>query len=325
MSTTFTDDRADILARVNLEDLFTDLGYAQGRNKLWPCPSPNHAQSGQTPPVKISHTQNHDLWFCHACGAGGSAIDLLTLSIGYTNADAFNDLRDLTGITNHTPTPRIERPPPPPPPPLNPDAGKLSGDKADAVLDTYLEGRQWTREAADVFGLTAVHNPQQGDAVRHPYRSDGETLWYQDRGTAGPKWVNPSGHDRTPHAIDLATTLAWALDPDLPGLLLVEGPADVIAMWHISPGAAVIGIPGTEGTDRWAPMLAGLDVLILTDPDDAGDKAADTLAEQIHAVDGRSARLRPPADINDWRRSVGDQAAADGIQRLADAAEWWTP
>jgi DNA primase len=325
LTSALTDDRDEILARVDLENLFQAMGYPQGRNKLWTCPSPTHAQSGATPPVKISHEKDRDVWYCHGCGAGGSAIDLLTTATGCGVAEAFVDLRDLSGMADHTPPPRIVRPTPPPPPPLDPDRGRLTGDEAAQVLDAYLERRQWTREAANVFGLYAVHNPQQGDAVRHPYRSDGTTLWYQDRGTAGPKWANPVGIDRTLYATDLADAIAWALDPNEPGIIVVEGPADVIAMWHVAPGAAVVGIPGTEGTHRWAQRLAGLDVLIMTDPDDAGDKAAANMATQIHNGGGRSARIRPPADVDDWRRSDGDGAVAEGIQALADAAEWWNP
>jgi hypothetical protein len=317
----FTDDRDDVLGRLDLAQLFEDLGLHRGKNKQYPCPNPSHHQTGQTPPVSIGHDGGRDVWYCFPCEIGGSAVDLLTVARGVSVADAFDTLRQLVGL------PKVTRtgPPPAPRPPvrLHPDDGRMTGDEADDVLGRYLESREWKPETADVFGLLPVR--RAGTTwVRHPYRDGGTTVWWQDRRVGdgpGPKWWGPPGAERRLYARDLSTALGWAAD----GCLFVaEGPADVVALWHTAPGAAVVGIPGTAGLDRWRPLLAGLDLIVLTDPDGAGDAAALGLAEIAADTGGRSARARPPADVDDWRRQIGDDVLADAIVDLLEAVEWST-
>lgn len=120
-------------------------------------------------------------------------------------------------------------------------------------------------------------------------------------------------HEPEPYATDLAGMLDRLPCP--PGserevVLVVEGPADVIAVWHAAPHAAVIGLPGGSGVARWAPMLAGLDVLVAFDADDAGDRAAASLAAALPASDGRSIRARPPGRPRSGRASYRDSGAA---------------
>jgi hypothetical protein len=324
---TLTDDRADLLAAVDLAAEFTAAGLVQGRNRQWPCPNPHHAQTGTTPPVSIGGANGAHLWLCHGCGASGTVVDLYRLARGVDTAEAFALLRQKVAMPGYRrPAPAPARRPTNPP---HPDRGRIVGDQADDVLGTYLEARQWSTEAADVFGLYTVRGRHGRPRVRHPYREAGEVRWWQDRAVydddTGPKWDNPKGVARLPYALDLYSTLTWAEETDPPSLFVAEGPADVIALWHAAPGAACIGIPGTQGVDRWTPALAGLDVLIVTDPDDAGDQAAHDLATGIDQAGGRSARLRPPADLDDWRREAGTGGLAAGLQTLADTAEWWTP
>lgn len=320
-------DRIEVLGRVDLAALFEAHGLPQGRNKQWPCPSPNHAQSGATPPVTIRTLNGREVWCCHACPAGGTAVDLLVAAKGITVAEAFQQLRNRTGILAATP-PMQARPKAPtaPPGPLDHGHGRIVGDEGEQVLASFLEARHWTSEAAEAFGLYAVRNKAQGVAIRFPYRSGGEVVWFQDRGTTdrGPKWTNPSGHPRIPYAVDLVMALESAALDTPPSLFVVEGPADTVALWHAAPSAVVIGLPGTQGIAQWATALAGVDVLLVLDPDPAGDKAAAEMAPAIHAVGGRSARLRPPLDLDDWRREVGDDGLRDGLQALAESVSWWT-
>lgn len=321
----FRDDRAELFAAVDLAAEFTAAALTQGRNRQWPCPSPHHAQTGTTPPVAITTgPDGYDLWHCHGCGAGGTVVDLYRLTRGVDTAEAFALVRAKVGTRGHHRPPR--RAPEQSAPP-DPDAGRLTGDQADDVLGTYLEARQWSTETADVFGLYAVRGRWGRPRVRHPYRVAGEVRWWQDRAVydvdPGHKWDSPRGLPRCLYAHDLHTALTWA--EDTPCLWVCEGPADVIALWHAAPGAACVGIPGTSGADRWAPCMGELEVLIATDPDDAGDQAAHDLAVGIHTAGGWSARLRPPADLDDWRREVGSDGLAAGLQALADAADWWTP
>jgi hypothetical protein len=75
-------DRNDVLCRTDLAGLCDELlGPRRGRghSASWSCPDPGHGpQTGQTPPVTVFETRDGtERWRCHACGAGGTAIDLV--------------------------------------------------------------------------------------------------------------------------------------------------------------------------------------------------------------------------------------------------------
>ena len=74
-------DRDALIASTDLLALADELlGARRGtaRTPAWPCPNPQHAQTGRTPPVSVftSH-RGEQRWRCHGCGAGGTAIDLV--------------------------------------------------------------------------------------------------------------------------------------------------------------------------------------------------------------------------------------------------------
>ena len=62
-------DRDRILDSVDLASLADEvLGEHHGpdRSPTWPCPNPNHAQTGRTPPVTIFRSNTGDeRWHCH--------------------------------------------------------------------------------------------------------------------------------------------------------------------------------------------------------------------------------------------------------------------
>ena len=94
-------DRDALLAAVDLPALADDLlgpGRSSGRSRVWPCPNPQHAQTGRTPPVSIftSH-RGEQRWRCHGCGDGGTAIDLVIACRGGTARDAMTYLAERAG------------------------------------------------------------------------------------------------------------------------------------------------------------------------------------------------------------------------------------
>jgi hypothetical protein len=98
--------RDAILAETDLAELFRDeVGEPKGQ--MWPCPAPEHSQTGATPPVSI----DGQVWCCHACGAGGSAVDLLVVARGMDVGQALDELRLLAGMEPFKPSrePRAKR------------------------------------------------------------------------------------------------------------------------------------------------------------------------------------------------------------------------
>lgn len=74
-------DREAILAAVDLLALADELlGVGRGpkRSPMWRCPSPEHRQTGRTPPVGVFTGRSGEMqWHCHGCGIGGTAVDLV--------------------------------------------------------------------------------------------------------------------------------------------------------------------------------------------------------------------------------------------------------
>jgi hypothetical protein len=91
--------REEILRRVDLAELLGQLGRARGlehRGKQFPCPEPAHEQTGKTPPVSITATaESYELWKCHGCDAGGTAIDALIVAGRALDAKALPSEADL--------------------------------------------------------------------------------------------------------------------------------------------------------------------------------------------------------------------------------------
>src|SRR5260370_1429281 len=101
-------DRDRILEAVDLPALADELlGPRRGRERsaMWPCPSPQHAQSGRTPPVSIFCTgRGEQRWHCHGCGIGGSAIDLVMATRGVQVRDALEELAARAGVAGWQPS-----------------------------------------------------------------------------------------------------------------------------------------------------------------------------------------------------------------------------
>src|SRR5205809_723272 len=95
-------DRNHLIDTVDLASLADELlGPRRGtaRFATWPCPNPNHPQTGRTPPVSLYHTNGGEQrWHCHGCGIGGSAIDLLMAARGLTVGEALHELARQNGL-----------------------------------------------------------------------------------------------------------------------------------------------------------------------------------------------------------------------------------
>ena len=90
-------ERNDVLSRTRLPDLCDEiLGPRRGRgpSASWPCPDPGHGpQTGQTPPVTVFQNRGGtERWRCHACGAGGTAVDLVMRRDGIGFREALDRL-----------------------------------------------------------------------------------------------------------------------------------------------------------------------------------------------------------------------------------------
>lgn len=287
--------------QVGLAGLFDELGLAR-RGRQAQCPAPEHAQSGRTPPVSLD--EDRGLWFCHGCGAGGSGVELLGLVRGLDVRSALLELERRAGVVRVVPSSTSA-------PAGVEDVDRcrpIDGGRGERLLRRYVDRRGWCLATVETFGLSAVVDPWGRARVRHPYRVGGHVRWWQDRAvdpSVAPRWMSPKGMRRWLYAGDLLGALDVRQGEVL---LVVEGPADVISMWHaLGDQCHVVGLPGTAGVERFAPMFQGLSLALALDADTAGDGAAARLAE---LVSGQTVRVRPPSglDVSEWRLESGDEA-----------------
>ncbi len=100
-------DRDAIIANIDLTSLADELlGGRRGtaRSPVWPCPDPQHAQTGRTPPVSIfTSRRGEQRWRCHGCGAGGTAIDLVMRCCRTNARDAIEQLALRVGLDDQGP------------------------------------------------------------------------------------------------------------------------------------------------------------------------------------------------------------------------------
>jgi predicted RNA-binding Zn-ribbon protein involved in translation (DUF1610 family) len=126
--------------------------------------------------------------------------------------------------------------------------------------------------------------------------------------TGGPK----SQALFTAHSIVLGQ-LFHATDKRLPAIILTEAPIDALTL--AACGFPAVALCGTSGP-AWLHRVCGLRrVLLATDADEAGDKAAGELAAQLSPFGARCDRLRPDG-AKDWNAmllQIGRDALADWL------------
>ncbi len=314
-------DRDAIIAAVDLRVLADELlgphsGTAQ--TPTWRCPDSEHQQTGRTPPVNIfTSRRGEQRWRCHACGEGGTAIDLVMACRHIDIRDALDLLARRVGQHEQpaewTPAPRR---------PITADTRESArGCNDQAGMDRYInfcagalfapEGQrihQWLTEARglpdDVLRANKIGAdlgprrqprpdgmPRTGGAVL-PVLVDGHAVYAQirvpnPRGD-GPRYLNPTS--------ELAPNPRMAhfqpADQRHPEVVVTEGTIDALSA--ATAGYRSIAVLSASYPDQVvAHTLSRLpDPLVLAfDQDDAGQAAAERLTTLLEA------QLRPPANL----------------------------
>lgn len=277
-----TYDRDELLERTDLEGLFTELvgpGRGSGRSATWPCPVPEHAQTGKSPPVSIDG--ENKLWACHGCGAGGTAIDLVMAARRVSIGEAMEELARRAHVR-----PTVERhdrrdaPRPtrrnsaPPRPPEAKDRLRRPATMADPAVAGALEAYVsdcarllWEPAGADVLGWLRQRGladevlranrvgadpgpaqlerakglPRRGVAAVFPVLgADGSACYCQARYLHGPA---EHRHDNPDRSFGPNPRLAALVDP--PGVaegpvVICEGAPDALTMASAGRRAAAI-------------------------------------------------------------------------------------
>lgn len=355
-------DRGDVLARIPLASLCDELlgpHHGRGRTASWSCPDPGHGpQTGRTPPVTVFRPRSGiERWHCHACGAGGTAIDLVMLTHGVGFRDAMDLLAHRAGVT-HEPgrTPPAPRPSPPvgpePPRPTEPDPALdryVTGceawlwSPAGAPMRRWLAGRRLAPEVLQANRVGADPGPRAlprapglpraGPAVVFPLLGEnGQAVYLQARYLRpnGRKYDNPSA-DLVPASPRLGEVLlaSPARTQDL--MLICEGIPDALTAAQAGYRAVAIlgaGLPDARLATQLAARHPEGRLLVAFDADHRGRAGSARLTELLAEVgaDNRVATLAvPPAfgDLNGWAQAARDsfpEELAAAISQTAPTA-----
>ncbi len=343
-------DRDELLRRIALDELCDELlGPRKGRGRCasWSCPSPDHgAQTGRTPPLTVFTSRvGEQRWRCHACGAGGTALDLVMITSHLGFADALEALARRCGLRPSDRASAALRPAEPRPvaalatPPPNPVVERYVA-ACERVLASPVgaEVRRWLLDRGFSLPLLAANRvgadpgpqrlsrtkglPRGGPGAVFPVLQDREAVYAQLRylDECKLRWANPSAHIATsPHLASIRLA-GPAHRPDL--LVVTEGMTDALTAADAGyPAVALLGVGLAEQAtaktllQRWPDQR----LVIAFDAGGPGRRGSRRLVALLakQGAGRRTSTLELPRgvdDLNDWRQ-LGGRSFAIQLQR----------
>jgi hypothetical protein len=333
-------DRNQIVEAIDLAALADELlGPRRGtsRSASWPCPSPQHAQTGRTPPLGVFRAgSGEERWHCHGCGIGGSAIDLVMVAQGLTVAEAIEGLAGRAGVRE--PFVADSRRPVAAVRPIKAEAVAPAPVADHAGLAAFVDecaerlwqpqGRvvlQWLTQVRglpeDVLARNRIGAdpgrrgqtrpdgmPSSGRAAVLPICEDGRPVFAQLRPVSPlperPRYLNAASRLATNPRVGIYEP------PEAVGrcVIVAEGALDALSANAAGfRAAAVLGalLVGNGAQERAgslvADRLARLDspLILAFDADEAGQRGSKALHGLLRERGVRTARLHVPDETND--------------------------
>jgi DNA primase len=322
-------DRDALIPSTDLPALADELlGARRGtaRTPAWPCPNPQHAQTGRTPPVSVfmSH-RGEQRWRCHGCGAGGTAIDLVMACCRTDLRDALDQLARRVGQvpSSEAWTPTTRAPAQMPRPLVR---GCADQEGMDRYVDSCAaalfssDGRSVRRWLTETRGLPedvlrankigADLGPRRQSrpdgmpraaGVVLPVVVDGHAVYAQVRvphpRPDGPRYLNPtSGLASNPRLAYFKPAEQWHRQ-----VIVTEGAIDALSAAAAGFRAAAV-LSAAYPNQAIAHELSRLPerIVIAFDQDDAGRASAHRLTALLEAQQRHPASLTLRAnDLNE--------------------------
>jgi DNA primase len=274
-------------------------------------------------------------WRCHACGAGGTALDLVMLTQHLDFRDAIQTLARRSGVTaSERPLATIRR--------AAPQTVALAPSQPNDVVERYVAAcervlaspvgddvRRWLLGrglSVSILGANRVGAdpgpqrlsrprglPRGGPGAVFPVLEDGQAVYTQLRylDDVDGRWANPStGVASSPHLAPVRLAEA----PRRGDLLIVtEGMTDALTAADAGyPAVALLGVGLADKVmaktlaQRWPEHR----LVVAFDAGGAGRSASSRLVALLGEVGAarRTSALELPRgvdDLNDWRQVVG--------------------
>jgi putative DNA primase/helicase len=316
------DERCELLGLADLPALLVELTGVDSRGNSYPCPNRDHEQTGSTPPVTIAESNDgYQVWRCHACGIGGTAIDALMLARDVDAGAAIAELRARAGREQQPQRPKEKQKREAPLPSEDQLANwvqRLVDDRR--LVERLHEVRGWTRDALAELGVGYDSERQR---LVFSIRDGRGTLLNVCRYTPTPKdaerkMISLGGRPRAlfPAPESLEGDEVW----------IVEGEPDAVAARSL--GLLAVSIPGVEFAKRLdiEPLRRFQRVHVALDCDAQGRQAAAAIAQRLGdaGIEVRVLDLDPSRhdgyDLGDLVREAA-QLAPDGLAQARKLLE----
>lgn len=299
-------------ATVPLGEIISSLGLSR-RGRSLQCPNGAAHQHGDT--TRSAEISPKGLtWHCHACGTGGSVIDLFAVAHGITLVEAGRALEASYGLGHSGDPLRLQ--------PRQIVASAPSLRPADPEVHTALKEFQhaltWSDHARQYLEGRGI---PLAVAVKAGLGFARRGVWPNERGSGQPRIVapvtTPDGtlltlygrstmpcpkqlrHDFLPG--DKGIFNAKALKDET--VVLTEGVFDALSIMAAGkPAAALCGLSIREA---WWREIAAQTIILAMDADDAGQQRGQALAEQAgkagkEVVTLQTAELEGHKDLNEY-------------------------
>ncbi|WP_051062583.1 toprim domain-containing protein [Ilumatobacter nonamiensis] len=331
----------DVLDRTDLSVLLDELATSTNRTgsgRRWHCPLPDH-DDHRASVTMYRDRRGHERWRCWSGGHRGDAVDLVMTVMGRERADAVDWLAGRAGMTPDAPLPAVrkKRTPRQATPAIVMDPAvanyvdacrRVIATRGGRQVREWLRGRGLTDETitANRIGADPGRSLMRrqrglpfgaGTAATFPiFDPNGNLAYvqsrYLDADAAGRKYDNPAASLAPNPRLGFAVSTVELRDAPL---LLCEGMPD--ALTAAQAGFQSVGLLGAHAPDeavaaRLANHLDGMGtghgIVLVTDPDPAGRRVAETLGPLLTGLGHEPAVVTPPddLDLNEWSRSDPD-------------------
>ncbi len=304
-----------ILRRIDYPSFYRSLipGFNVNGKKDVLCLCPFHEDKNPS----FSVNMETGLYFCHACGEKGNAVQFIQKKEGLDFKTALQRIKEGERITDINTSPPARKKPPAAPR----RSAYLSLDRVKNLHDSLVKNKEALKKFQSKYGLDVPTIEKyllgfQNDRFVIPIEVDPGHWFYkehkgmQSRGAKAS--IYPSG----------------LIKEDLPFIVVTEGEFKALLLNQI-------GIPAVSGTagantwkKEWNALFAGLNVIIAYDNDDSGRQGTLRVADELRGT-AKSVKAVPwPAimdgkdrkDVTDFFVTLG-KTKEDFLQLVENARE----
>lgn len=309
-------------SNINIPVVLRRLGIEakkQGREWIALCPNPEHDDKSPSWRIRDQNgSTRNGLHKCWPCGFGGTLIDLIMISLGGVSWHVATEWLAGENVAIERPVASAVdfklrscdtsfR--------LPTEVETIEWERWPSTVKKYLEERGIPRWQVDRWGIGfAVSGRLQGRIVFVKRDVTGKPIGYSARTFVNSKvrYYEPQPHEGA-NASAIYGEQHWETLGERERVYVVEGAINALAVERATNYGQVAATSGSQLHPMVAAKIASFrHVIAITDPDNAGDKLADTIKGAIARHGNKFTRVRLPE---------GQDAASIDSRELMKAIE----